>query len=515
MLSWLFKKIKGREVASGQRDVEWAKTDTLPTRKDKMKDNERDVNRADAVSLAKEVVSMLEDPQKPLVNKYLYLGPHGASAWEGVEKYGRFPIKEIARCLLEENIDKILDVIKDDSNDAGMDVVSLGTGTGYDDKTILQKLWMRDPEETTFFAVDLGRDLLHRAIKNIGESITRNKERAEATHLRPLCIDISELSTLQDYFLEHNHHRRRLYHLLGLTLGNNNEYLFLNQISAGMLPGDYLLIGVDFCLDNPAWRMKSEKGYADVDWEVDLFVSGPLKTAIALAQSQALDKKFDGVFLTPSGDRCDFLQEEFQIVKKPIDRADKQEPRLSCVPESLSLARFYVPSKFANSKFDALDPTKRKYGKLCDFSNKYKSSAFEQWLREHEGAFGLTLMHEHGRDGIKLWGKEYQYLVLLKKTEKTFIPAMEQLLGNIIRNVDEIFDFYQEMGDTSTANEAKILLTDLKNKNESMQKKLPEISSQRKATLLNFSEGSDNKEKAKEYFDEIRKFISELTNDEL
>lgn len=521
-LPWSAKEKKRHEITSCQGEDEDVKNDTSATKnendedKDKKKDEEKEsiVNRADAVTLAREVVLALQNPDTSLSNKYLYLGPHGASAWEDVEKYGDFPIQEIAKKLLRDNIDKILDAIQNDSGDAGMDVVSLGTGTGSDDIIILQKLWLRDPEETTFFAVDLGRDLLHRAIKKIKETITPIGEQDEATFLRQICIDISQITTMQDYFKKNRRHSRRLYHLLGLTLGNNNEYVFLEQISAGMLPGDYLLIGVDFCVDDRDWTENSKSGYDKVGHKVDHFVSGPLKTAIALANDSSLDKKFNGVFLTPSKDRCDFLKEDFQIVKKPIERADKQDPKLSCIPNSLSFARFYVPSKFANSKFDALNPKKRKYGKLCDFSNKYKSSDFEKWLYDNEKPFGLKLMREHEKDGIKLWGKEYQHLVLLKKTDQPFDLEEDKLFKTILNNLDRIFITYQSWDGKSISTEAEKLIESLRD-NYATKRTVPLKTYSRLSRLLDVPEEIDDKDKMREYLNEVQQFLNEVATFEV
>ena len=512
MLSWFFKKNKGREITSIQGNAEGAKTDILQTGRDKMKDNEWDVNHADAVTLAKEVVSMLENSQKPLVNKYLYLGPHGAAAWEAVETSGSFSIKRHARNLLKNNFDEILNMIQEDSNETGADVVSLGTGAGNDDVDILSLLWERDQTEIALFAVDLGGDLLHRAMKKISKSFNRQTERKYATSLGPICIDISEIYTLRPHFSKHKKHHKRLYHLLGLTLGNNNELTFLNQISDGMLPGDYLLVGVDFCLDNPSWKAQSEASYANTEWAIDAFVSGPLKTAIALAQNPKIDLHFDGIFVTPSGYQCDFLQEKFQIVKKPIAMADRQEPRLSCVPKSLSIARYYVPSKFVEGKFDATDSTKRKFGKLCDFSNKYKSAEFEKWLRSHEKELGLTLMHEKNK--IKLWGNESQYLVLLKKTDQPFDPTAEQLYNNILKNVDSIFSTYLGMDNKRIVTEAQNVITKLKNANSAKMIGTLKIYP-RRSTLLNFPKDISNEQKVKEYLKDVRLLLQEVEDFEV
>ena len=500
---WSFFFKKKCEIASNQEDEIDKKDDILQTEKDNMKDNQWVVNGTDSVTLAEEVINALEDAQTPLVNKYLYLGPHGARAWEAVENSGGMLIREHAKILLNTHLDSILDAIQKDSGDNGLDVVSLGTGTGNDDKRILQKLWERDPTKIAFFAVDLGRELLHRAMKNINDSFKRQTERKKATSLHPICIDISKLSSLQTYFRNHKSekHRKRLYHLLGLTLGNNNEFTLLSQISKGMLSGDYLLIGVDFCVGDDFLTAQSKKSYEDSEWEVDDFVSGPLKTAVALVRNAKRDKNFDGIFVTPSGDQCNFMDEKFQIVKKTLTMANQQESGLSCVPGSLSIARYYVPSIFVKDKFDAFDPTKRTFGKLCDFSNKYNATAFEEWLRNHQKELGLTLMHD--LDKIKMWGYESQYLVLLKKTNQPFNYAEEQHYNTILKNVDRIFSTYQESGDSSIYNEALNLQTELRKDNG--QKMIATLKTYlRESTLPIFPKNIKYQQKAEEYLKKVR-----------
>ncbi|MCG7934255.1 MAG: L-histidine N(alpha)-methyltransferase [Candidatus Thiodiazotropha taylori] len=409
------------------------------------------VDHADSVELTQKVIAALEDSAGRLYNKYLYLGPHGAHAWEQVELAGSFTLKDQARKTLKAHFQNIINFIQSDGG-MNLDIVSLGTGTGRDDEYILREICSKQSTNISLFAVDLGGDLLRRAIKDIRKSFWRSADMREKIALHAMCVDISKLSIYKRVLTADGGKKRRLFHLLGLTIGNNNEYEFLYQIAKSMQPGDYLLIDVDFCLDDEEWEATSTQSYVDTSWEVDQFVSTPLRTAVALARHREelqQELKFDGMFATPSGDHCDFLEPgSVRIVKKPIRVDEQLHIPLSQIPGALSLSRFYVPNKLFKD-FDALDPVKYLRGKLCDFSNKYSSKKFAEWLNSHSADLGLEVFMPE--DNIEAWGatgedKHGQHLVLLKRAVTMRTPQIYKLCDEITNGLDELFQCYREKG---------------------------------------------------------------------
>lgn len=264
-------------------------------------------------TLALEVSKKLLTAGDSLSNKYLYLGPHGAKAWIDVETSASFRIKSMARDLLKNYFQEIFDMVLEVSGEKAFDVVSLGTGTGHDDDFILEELRKKTNEEINLYLIDLSLELLQ-----IGADYVNNNKAGtayrDATQIHAICIDIEDLSTLQKYFNNtHKKNKFRLYHLLGLTLGNNNELDFLTKIAKGMSEGDFLLLSLDFCLDRNKWEKFSIGSYEKSQLSIQKFLSCPLKTAIETFYNGNNVLSFKGLWSSGSSNEYDYIHNPFQI----------------------------------------------------------------------------------------------------------------------------------------------------------------------------------------------------------
>lgn len=354
------------------------------------------INLVDTIELSKQIQTIIMQSGKNLANKYLYLGAQGASAWKKVEK--ALSIKTVASELLRDNFGDILNIALDMNNTKNFDIVSLGSGTGGDDIEILQALHGSCNEsQSSFFAVDISVDLLRLGIDNIIQ-YTKSNGFNEMVDFHGLCLDIENLPSMKNYLSQNSNNNNRFFHLLGLTLGNNKEFNFLASISQAMRTNDFLLIGLDFSLDEKKLLKNTIKSYEDARLEVLEFLSGPLRVATRINASKPSQKiMFEGTW--SCSDHYDYLTKHFRIDFKP-ERGDRIG--LSNIPGTVTLSRYYAETNCKKSNRDN--------SKLCDISNKYNSNYFETWLENVKSDLHLELASP-----IKNWGRKGQYLVLLRR----------------------------------------------------------------------------------------------------
>ena len=352
------------------------------------------VNLVNTIDYAKEILERITTNNKDLANKYLYLGAQGAYAWTEVEKALR--IKQLASYLLKNNINKILRAAIKINNSKSLDIVSLGSGTGGDDVEILDSLQgFANKSRNSFFAVDISADLLRLGIDNVIKHAKANGFYQNVA-FNGLCIDIENLPNIKQYILSRANNDNCLFHLLGLTLGNNRELKFLKTISLTMKEGDFLLLGLDFSLDDASQYEKVVNSYLRAKAQILEFLSGPLKIAMQINASSS-PIKLEGVW--NSTQEYDYLTKHFCL---HTEDEDGHLLGRSNIPETRTLARYYVEAGTKSFNGDS--------SKLCDFSNKYKSECFKEWLESVKSQLQLDMV-----DSLKKWGGGGQYLVLLRK----------------------------------------------------------------------------------------------------
>jgi hypothetical protein len=384
---------------------------------------------ADQKQLQEDIVKKLRTASA-LPNKYHYFGSHGAAAWEDVETH--LEIKKEAKKLLvdEENshppIENILAVIKEESeNPSAIDIVSLGAGTGGDDTTLLEVLSAHAISVPNLIAVDLSVSLLSRALNTISVFLRGEADLDNTTQLCGICADIDSFSEAKKAISKYSG-APRLFHLLGLTFGNNDEDAFLRNIAVAMAPNDFLLISVDCCLDTPALKQRSIESYSKLRHEVTRFLSGPLITSLNI--DRAAGKKghaqFFGNYLAQDGNRYNYIKDRIGI--RAVECYEgAQSVTFSSIEGALSLGRYYVPHNRSSCNNEDV----HKHGTLVDFSNKYASSQLDAWLARVCPRFHLT--HMKPENNTK-WQVGSQRLILLKKGD------VKIALSESIQHVNDI-----------------------------------------------------------------------------
>jgi hypothetical protein len=268
-------------------------------------------------------------------------------------------------------------------------------------------------------------------------------------------MDIDNLASMKNYFQDHGFQPKRLFHLLGLTLGNNKEYELLRNISKGMSEGDYLLLGVDFCLNRNEWYTESIQSYEKTKHAIMNFLSGPLLMSLQVeknfTQSEIL--RFFGQmpksFLPAeeaaentgeNRDYYDYVTNGINVNFNEVKEVDGMG--LSDIESALSLARFYTDVNITKENFN-LSMVEKGEAKLFDYSNKYDSHNFVRFLRNRGSALHLKLVETD----VMRWGKGSQHLVLLKKdtaergiVSTTAIPRLTDFLRNNLINIKNNYE---------------------------------------------------------------------------
>lgn len=365
---------------------------------------------------------------RALANKFLYLGWQGAKGWLRVDH--TYKIGAQGKRLLElhyANIDDLLRShflqVNPDSRDGTYDIVSLGCGSGEDDTIILDTinrklLGVPKPNPFNVITVDLSYDLLGHGSELIKEHLANSTRISKSVGVWPVYCDIESLSAAKPYISDvgrENQARRNpnaLYHLLGLTLGNNQEVQFLKAISAAMNVGDCLLLGIDFSAEDEKVLKVCEDAYSRGSSRepIDEFLSGPLLWAI----------KFRSV--SSGGVHPHLVEEDSPLQNSKLAIIHAREhagwEAASNVKGTVSLVRYH---KWITSDRESNVP------RLCDYSHKYTISGLTSFLEELHKTSGvpLTLVGGIGdypyvptdEESNKKKPVPMQHLVLLKRVK--------------------------------------------------------------------------------------------------
>lgn len=340
---------------------------------------------------------------KPLPNKYLYLGRYGSYLWNQIEANYQ-PGLDSSK-LIQKHFSEIDKIILDNISgfNRSYDIVSLGCGSGADDISILQIINKRKNNRELFdiTTIDLSFDLLVQGTENIENHINGNLNlKNRIGMIRGLCVDIENLNKAKSIIINSRSKKKKsnLFHLLGLTLGNNREISFLRSIYNVMNDGDWLLLGVDFSANDDAILKETEQSYTTGAQAVSInkFLCAPLPFVI----------NFDGS--SQGKNTMKMTEKEFKKFSQ-ISILHKIEDvvGVSDIPGTKSFTRYHIYHNYNNNQ------------RLCDFSNKYTFEGFKTFLNTLSS---LNCHFELYEDNIKKFNldeKSPQHLVLLRKKAKS------------------------------------------------------------------------------------------------
>ncbi|GHU88101.1 hypothetical protein FACS1894155_02310 [Bacteroidia bacterium] len=391
-----------------------------------------------SIDFYKEITKKIGNAAQNLPNKFLFLGQQGANLWEKIDKTYKAGAK--GEVLIEENFAQINELIKEGSPYKPYDIISLGVGRGMDDIKILKQIQIVNKgkiKKFNIYAVDLSSILLKCGILQISDwcnGVEATQElKQNIKSIRGIWADFEELPTLKsklknDIQLGNN---KSLYHLLGLTLGNNDESVLLKSIYGLMEVEDFLLLGIDFCVSHGEIAISdAEKEYTtgEAAASINQFMLGPLHFI-------STHKKTNNDFYKIAN-----TLDEIKILHgraKHISKIDK----------SVSFTRTHI--------------FKKEGSRLCDYSTKYEEDSFKRYITETlklENVFfewkecfkaedvskntqALVLLQKKGikkKHEVKEATHAFDYaneISLLKVEIETVEEAKQQLLNKIIEKL--------------------------------------------------------------------------------
>lgn len=331
-----------------------------------------------------------------LKSKYLYLGWHGAKAWKNVDSNYKISTQGIQ--ILVDYFSEIDDIVRSTANGKKYNIVSLGSGTCDEDLKILDILFRKNNLSIIppfrIYTVDISIDLLNEGAQKLAKKINNNhKLKNLVQDIVSINIDIEKLHSAQEIINQYKYKSSdtNLFHLLGLTLGNNNENSILSSIHNTMGTNDYLLLGVDFCADEEMLLNQTKEQYHSQ--EITDIINEYLCSPLIFASKYEKNSKTKHI---------KFSIDQFN----ELEIVFSEETTVSNIADSKSFVYYY--------KYN--DTGGIHQMRVC-FSNKYKSSSFKKYIEEELPK--KDVYFEIIKD-IRGFGHEEtgQYLVLLKKIQK-------------------------------------------------------------------------------------------------
>lgn len=324
--------------------------------------------------------------------KYAYKGWQGWINWKKLKKV--FDSVSHTTRLLDVHFPSIYEIVTGSSPHKHVDIVSLGTGLGDEDVNILKKIANTSHEKFTYYTVDYSKAILERGCYSIANDIDgllkSGNLKLESIHA--CCADI-EYSV--DYKPSLNRGRnkiKKLFHLLGLTLGNNRESSFLKNLTDVLDVEDYLLFDIDCSVDGEEKELKSliDK-YSSHQPISDAFLTNSLLYLVEYHQT---------------GDGFGNFRFLHDVKVEYCDINFCKENSRTDVQDGVTLSRRHVYRGKQRNQIAGR--------RICDFSNKYSQHGFKQFIEKFCTANGFEIIN--GNNDI-FWdiNSSHNKLVLIKK----------------------------------------------------------------------------------------------------
>lgn len=338
--------------------------------------------------------------EKDLPNKYLYVGNYGAMLWNKIENNYKPGI--VGGELLTNYFPDIHTHIASTSGGV-FDIVSLGTGSGEDDIKILNIISQfaepSNKKDIRYTAVDLSMNLLVQGVDRIDSFVQKHSRlRSLICQITGICVDIEKLSVVSEVKAINRSGRTTLFHLLGLTIGNNQETLFIKSIYNAMRGNDYLLLGVDFSADDEKILQSTESFYRDgnIGEDINRFLCSPLYFLTEI------EKKESTSYYRDENNRSYYKESKLSKLTNITIQHEKVEAN-SDIQGTISFQRKLHYQRKGE-----------RFVRVCDYSNKYKRQSFEDFLLKELPKRGVHFQL------IKYYGsaESPQYLILLKKESR-------------------------------------------------------------------------------------------------
>ena len=237
----------------------------------------------DSVSMLTDLSNQINGGGGALEQTYVYLDHQSALDWIHLCNEPKYLQSWRDSFPHEDAAARIREVL----GQASLDVIALGPGDGRTEVQLVRSLLAEsDRANIRFYLLDASQPLLSRAFRHASDSFDD----------RPgifVCGIQGNFHHLPRYMQLHytpaRSHRRRIYTLIGFTIGNlDHEPQFFRHALSGAVPGDLLLFDVQYSqtdsLDPKEIRRRDPAFAAPVDEGVQRFLAGPIRRYCREAQ---------------------------------------------------------------------------------------------------------------------------------------------------------------------------------------------------------------------------------------
>ena len=246
----------------------------------------------DSVTMMSELNQQINGSGGTIEQTYVYLDPQSALDWISISNSPRY-VAAIRESLPYGAVAKKL---REVIGNAGIDLIALGPGDGKSEVRLVQQIH-EDGERPNmrFYLLDASQPLLSRAFKHAVDTFSDDP----GIFVCGIQGNFHHLSRYaQLHYTPARSHRRRVYVMLGNTIGNlEHEPHFFQSAFSGAAPGDLLLFDVDYAFatsgDPDEIRSKEPAFRGPVRDEHQRWLGGPIKRYCQDAQSVDFDIRLD------------------------------------------------------------------------------------------------------------------------------------------------------------------------------------------------------------------------------
>lgn len=323
---------------------------------------------------------------KKLPNKYLYLGLVGASNW--IEVVNTYEPGRNSKELVSKYFPIVDRLIRKQEDTESYDIISLGCGNGGDDK-LMSQIICNDKQKKfngSIVLFDISQSLLNiatRQLNNLKASMRRFSPTIHSVH-----CDFEDIVLAKNIIGRGGRareNRTALFHLLGLTIGNNDEFKLLEKISCVMSPGDYLLVEADLSAEDDESLEQKESQYKYET--ISRFLCSPIRVANRFKQY---------------GSDFSFPIDELKVVHK---NSNIKHP----IPNTSRLERYHL--------YKTKDGVTNK--RRCDYSNKYELAPLSEFLESLDDRISLRWVDRKFLHEENLLEHSCQKFILLRKGQSS------------------------------------------------------------------------------------------------
>ena len=246
----------------------------------------------DSVAMMSELAQQMNSSGGTLEQTYAYLDHKSALDWIqlcNTPSYVAMCRESFPHRLLAERLREVVGQV-------GLDIIALGPGDGRSEVMLVQNILQKsDQANIRFYLFDASQPLLSRAFKHAADTFTDES----GVFVCGIQGNFHQLPRyMQLHYTPARSHRRRVYVLVGNTIGNiEHEPQFFQNAFAGAAPGDILIFDADHAYTNtgdPAdiWRVDPAL-QKPIPESHQRWLAGPIERYCKDVQSVTFDWRLD------------------------------------------------------------------------------------------------------------------------------------------------------------------------------------------------------------------------------